>query len=82
MEFQKIVNFLDATSDNEDLWRFVTKNGLKFMIKSFTCRTGITGNTYNLVAGYAGYNAGKVDINKTEAVLPLKHLSNFKYTID
>ena len=32
MEFQKIVNFLDATSDNEDLWRFVTKNGLKFMI--------------------------------------------------
>ena len=32
MEFQKIVNFLDATSDNEDLWRFVTKNGLNFMI--------------------------------------------------
>ena len=30
MEFQKIVNLLDTNSD--DLPRFVTKNGLKFMI--------------------------------------------------
>ena len=32
MEFQKIANFLDTTSDDKDLPRFVTKNGLKFMI--------------------------------------------------
>ena len=32
MEFQKIVNFLDPTSDYKDLSRFVKKNGLKFMI--------------------------------------------------
>ena len=32
MEFQKITNFLDITSDNKDLSTFVTKNGLKFMI--------------------------------------------------
>ena len=32
MEFQKIVNFLDKTFDDKDLPRFVTKNGLKFMI--------------------------------------------------
>ena len=32
MEFQKITNFLDITSDNKDLPKFVTKNGLKFMI--------------------------------------------------
>ena len=32
MEFQKIVNFLDTTSDDKDLPRFVTKNGLKFLI--------------------------------------------------
>ena len=32
MEFQKITNFLDTTSDDKDLPRFVTKNGLKFMI--------------------------------------------------
>ena len=32
MKFQKIVNFLDTTSDDKDLPRFVTKNGFKFMI--------------------------------------------------
>ena len=32
MEFQKIVNFLDTTSDDKDLPRFVTKNRLKYMI--------------------------------------------------
>ena len=32
MEFQKIINLLDITSDDKDLPRFVTKNGLKFMI--------------------------------------------------
>ena len=32
MEFQKIVNFLDTTSDDKDLPRFLLKNRLKFMI--------------------------------------------------
>ena len=32
MGFQKTVNLLDATFDDKDLPRFVTKNGLKFMI--------------------------------------------------
>ena len=32
MEFQKVTNFLDTTSDDKDLPRFATKNGLKFMI--------------------------------------------------
>ena len=32
MEFQKIVNLLDKTSDNKDLTKYVTKNGLKSMI--------------------------------------------------
>ena len=32
MEFQKVVNLLDTTSDNKDLPKFVTKNGLRFMI--------------------------------------------------
>ena len=29
MEFQKIANFLDATSDDKDLPRFVTKNWIE-----------------------------------------------------
>ena len=32
MESQKIINLLDMTSDDKSLPRFVTKNGLKFMI--------------------------------------------------
>ena len=32
MEFQKVVNFLATTSDDNNLPRFVTKNGLNFMI--------------------------------------------------
>ena len=32
MKFQKFVNLIDITSDNKDLPRFVTKNGLKFVI--------------------------------------------------
>ena len=32
MQFQNIVNFIDTTSDNKDLPKFATKNGLKFMI--------------------------------------------------
>ena len=32
MEYRKIVNFLDKISDNKDLQKFVTKNGLKFII--------------------------------------------------
>ena len=31
-KFQKIVDFVDTTSDDKDLPRFVTKNGFKFMI--------------------------------------------------
>ena len=29
MEFQKIINFLDITSDNKDLPKFVTKKWIK-----------------------------------------------------
>ena len=32
MEFRKIVNLLNITSDNKDLPKYVTKNRLKFMI--------------------------------------------------
>ena len=39
--------------------------------------TCITGNTYNVGDGEAGYDADKVGKNITEAVILLKHLSNF-----
>ena len=32
MKFQKITNFIDITSDNKNLPKFVNKIGLKFII--------------------------------------------------
>ena len=32
MEFQKVTNFLDTTSDDKDLTRFVTKKWIEVMI--------------------------------------------------
>ena len=45
--------------------------------ESFKYKTSITGNTYNIGVGEAGYDANKVGKNKTEVVIALKHLSNF-----
>ena len=43
----------------------------------FKYKTSITGNTYNVDAGEAGYDANKVGKNETEIAIPLKHLSSF-----
>ena len=45
--------------------------------ESFKYKTSITGNTYNAGDGEDDYDANKVGKNKTEVVIPLKHLSNF-----
>ena len=34
MEYQKIVNFLDTTSDNKDLTKFVTKKWIEVYYQS------------------------------------------------
>ena len=43
----------------------------------FKYKTSIQGNSYNIGAGKEGCDANKVGKNKTEVVIPLKHLSNF-----
>ena len=50
--------------------------------KSFKYKTSITGNTYNVDAGEAGYDADKVGKNETEITVPLKHLINFCRTLN
>ena len=47
------------------------------ILKSFEYKTSIHGNTYNVGADEADYDANKAGKNKTEIVIPLKHLSNF-----
>ena len=50
--------------------------------ESFKYKTSITGNTYNVGAGEAGYDADKVGKNETEIFVPLKYLSNFWRTLN
>ena len=50
--------------------------------ESFKYKTSITGNTYNVGADEANYDANKVGKKETEIVIPLKHLSNFWRTLN
>ena len=62
------------------LWKYYRGKGsnpLSSNSESFKYKTSITGNTYNVGDGEAGYDANKVGKNETEVVIPLKHLSNF-----
>ena len=133
METQKLTNFLDITSDNKDLPRFVNEKWIKvydqsegnynvnneIRIKTSMLRSDLCdySNAYIVVKGTItivrpngakrnkevifknnapfinciskingvkidnaneeGYDAHKVGINETEAVIPLKYLSNF-----
>ena len=62
------------------LWNYYRDeptNPLSSNSESFKYKTSITGNTYNIGVGEAGYDANKVGKNETEVAIPLKHLSNF-----
>ena len=58
-------------------YRDESSNPLSSNSESFKYKTSITGNTYDVGADDADYDANKVGKNKTEFVIPLKHLSNF-----
>ena len=45
--------------------------------ESFKYKTRVTGNTYNMNVGEAGYDENKIGKIETEVVIPLKHLSDF-----
>ena len=62
------------------LWKYdrdEPSNHLSSNSESFKYKTSITGNTYNVGVGEAGYDANKVGKNKTEVVISIKHFSNF-----
>ena len=84
LEYSK--NYKKVTGSLRIYYRDEPSTTLSSNSESFKYKTAITGNTYNLGAGEAGYDADRVGKNKTEIVVPLKHLrnflKNFKYTID
>ena len=75
LEYSK--NYRKTTSSLRNYYRDEPSNPLSSNFESFKYKTSITGNTYNVGAGEAGYDANKVATNETEVVIPLKHLSNF-----
>ena len=75
LEYSK--NYTKTTGSLWNYYRDEPSNSLSSNSESFKYKTSITGNTYNVGAGEAGYDANKVGKNETEVVIPLKHLSNF-----
>ena len=61
------------TSSLWNYYRDEPSDPLSSYFESFKYKTNITGNTYNVGAGKAGYDANKVGKNETEVVIPLKH---------
>ena len=74
-------NYRKATGSLRNYYRDESSNLHSCDSKSFKYKT-ITGNTYNLVAGDADYDATKVGKNETAIVVPLKPLSNFWKTLN
>ena len=77
-------NFLEYSKNYRktkgSLWNYYRdepSNSVSSNSEFFTYKTRITGNTYNVGVGEDGHDANKVGKNKTEVVIPLKHLSNF-----
>ena len=74
LEYSK--NYKEATGNLWNCYRDEPINPLSSNSESFKYSTSNTGNTYNVGVGEDGYDAGKVCKNKTEVVIPLKHLRN------
>ena len=80
--FEYSRNYRKTTGNLWNYYRDELSNPLSSNSESFKYKTSITGNTYNVGAGEAGYDANKVGKNETEVVIPLKHLSNFWRTLN
>ena len=90
LEYSK--NYGKTTGSLWNYYRDEPNNPVSSNSESFKYKTGITGNTQNLLAGDADYDATKFGKNETEVIIPLKHLrtvnflrtliKNSKYTID
>ena len=62
-------------------YRDEPSNPLSSNSESFKYKTNITGNTYDVGADEAGYDANKIGKKEMEVVFPLKPLSNFWRTL-
>ena len=75
LEYSK--NYRKTTSSLWIYYRDQSSNPLSSDSKSFKYKTSITGNTYSIGVGEAGYDVNSASKNETEVFIPLEHLSNF-----
>ena len=75
-------NYRKTTGSLWNYYRNEPSDHLSSNSESVKYKTIITGNTYNLGDDNADYDPNKTDKNKTEIVVPLKHLSNLGRTSD
>ena len=90
LEYSK--NYKKTTGSLWNYYRDEPSNSLSTNSESFNYKTSITGNTYNVderitdddgnKVDNPSFDANKVGKNKTEIVIPLKHLSNFWRSLD
>ena len=80
LEYSK--NYRKTTDSLWNYYRDEPSDPLSSNSESFKYKTIITWNTYNVGAGEAGYDANKAGKNGTEIVIPLKHLSNFWWSLN
>ena len=88
MEFKKIANFLDTTSDDKDLTRFVTKKWIELYDQSesnYNPNKDESSNPFFSNSDSFKYKTSTVgkapddndSLTNANAVIPLKHLSKF-----
>ena len=75
LEYSK--NYRKTTGSLWNYYRDEPSNPLSSNSKSFKYKTSITGITYNIGVGEAGFDKNKDGRSETEVVIPLKSLSNF-----
>ena len=80
LEYSK--NYRKTTGSLWNYYRDKPSDSLSSNYESFKYKTSITGNTYNVGEGEAGYDVDRVSKNKTEVVIPLKHLSNLRKSLN
>ena len=71
LEYSK--NYRKTTGSLWNYYRDEPSNSLSSDSESFKYKTSVQGNSYNVGAGEAGYDANKFGKNETEFLIPLKH---------
>ena len=80
LEYSK--NYRKTTGILWNYYRDEQSNPHSSNSESFKYKTCIRGNTYNVSVGEAGHDANKVGKNETEVVIPIKHLSSFRKSLN